>query len=150
MENLFIVYNEIYTDNEFSSERYGSWYSNKEVTLKYATTKRPAEDSMFMNYEAVTWIDKEDPENGDTIIVVYAIYESGDSFGRSEGNLELIVATKSMEVANKWKKAVEESEFTGEIKIEHDGKTITLDTPWNGYFERFTYADVEILPLFDN
>lgn len=97
---------------------------------------------------------------GDSLIVVYAIYSTGDSFGHDErGCKEIIDVFKSPEKAADCVRAIEAtqngyndySEKSAEW-IREDGSQGKLDyVPWNGYFESLdgVYAELLAVKLFD-
>ena len=93
-------------------------------------------------------------EIGDSLIVVYAIYSTGDSFGRDDGACkEIIDVFKSPDRAHGCVKAVEATEngyndyFNKEaVWIREDGSVGKLDyAPWNGYFESLDGVHAELL-----
>lgn len=102
-----------------------------------------------------------------TYWLVYAIYSTGDSFGRDEnGSLEEIEIyedeTMAWDCAREIRKhadmysAIERSyrlkmkkpkdfdSYTVKV-IGGDGKEMEVHTPWNGYFESLSY--VEVIPV---
>jgi hypothetical protein len=71
------------------------------------------------NGEMITAIDK--ISSSDSVFVVKAVYESGDSFGRSTGNVEYICVTSSYKKAKEIAKCAENaSGYT--MTITQDGK----------------------------
>lgn len=68
-----------------------------------------------------------DVKSGDTVYVLYMIYSEGDSFGRSDGNGEVLWCFKSEELANKAKRNVDENYNSYTIEaVGDDGKVIML------------------------
>lgn len=85
-------------------------------------------------------------EVGDTVYVVYAVYSTGDSFHRADGEyLEVLSFHKNSAIAYKNKASAE-----GPRKDRHD-MTIEFDSgakvqrycPWDGYFESLDSVSVE-------
>lgn len=91
--------------------------------------------------------------------LLYAIYDTGDSFGRDEGRIELIDLYQDREVAmanaaridaharkydsTRWGSAREEMDEPYTVKLMNDaGEECQVHTPWNGYFERLSYTEV--------
>ena len=87
------------------------------------------------------------PERGKEYFVVYVIYSTGSTFGRSEGVHKIIDVLKNEEDANVIKDIIEigakndsdrwHEEVQKTIKTTWDGYC-----SWKGYFERFTSCEV--------
>lgn len=95
-------------------------------------------------------------KSGDRVIVVYAIYSTGDSFGRAEGACkEVIDVFKDINKASDCVRAVEKTykswDDHTEKKVEwirEDGSEGKLDyVPWNGYFESLDSVRSEIIEV---
>jgi hypothetical protein len=93
---------------------------------------------------------------GDSLIVVYAIYSTGDSFGHdSRGCKEIIDVFKSTEKAADCVRAVQATENDHNdysqkeaIWVREDGSEGKLDyAPWNGYFESLDGVYAELLQV---
>jgi hypothetical protein len=101
-------------------------------------------------------------EKGDTVYLLYAIYSTGDSFGRDDcANLENILIFKDHEKAEAAKKAIRNHYdrcnrwYDGDDKIEdfnqqfslmlktETGLEYELHVPWTGYFESLDRVEVE-------
>lgn len=90
---------------------------------------------------------------GDTLLVVYAVYSTGDSFGRDDcGAMEVIDVFKSADKAAECVKAIENSASRYDSKnvsdaswVREDGSDTKLDyVPWNGYFESLEHVRCEL------
>lgn len=87
--------------------------------------------------------------------LLYAVYETGDSFGRDGGRTEWIglyrdfhlaqaQAEKIEQHANEYDRRGQSSSDAYTVKIVADnGTEYPLHTPWNGYFEHLQYVSVE-------
>lgn len=85
-------------------------------------------------------------EVGDTVYVVYAVYSTGDSFHRADGEyLEVLSFHKNSAIAYKNKESADgPRKDRHEMTIEFDnGKKIKRYCPWDGYFESLNYVSVE-------
>lgn len=94
-------------------------------------------------------------EPGVQYYLLYAVYETGDSFGRDGGNTEWIGLYRDYDLAEEQARKIEahangyDRRGSGgvdaySVKIVSDGgKEYQLHTPWNGYFERLEDLRVE-------
>lgn len=93
-----------------------------------------------------------DVKKGDTIFLVSAIYSSGDSFGRSTGNIEYVGAYQTKEFAEKVRKYIlhDYERYLGdkscrqEYKIEVDDEVI-YTSAWIDYFETLNSVEIDKL-----
>jgi hypothetical protein len=84
------------------------------------------------------------PDDATEVFVVYMIYDTGDSFGRSYGNIDILHATISEFEADKLAKLVTENPDDYTIKFKDDfGRDISIDNRGAGYFENIQYVGVE-------
>lgn len=87
------------------------------------------------------------PKVGDEVFLVYVIYSSGDSNCIEHGNnIYPICITKDESYAEKIKKILMDSENDVMINVEiplENGKTATIDTPWNDYFGYLNYVAID-------
>lgn len=135
---ICVEYDEICTHSEREPEQYGSWsesYSS-EVTRAY----RIGEDEKAP-YGSETFVI---PDDSTDAYVVYMIYSTGDSFGRSDGNIDIIHCTGNEEAADKLAKLITENSEEFTIKFTDDfGRDISIDNRGAGYFESISYVGVE-------
>ena len=78
--------------------------------------------------------------------LLYAVYSTGSSFSRTEGEIEFVGLYRDPEVARDnadrcWKSRDGDS-FNVKLVTE-DGEEYQLHTPWQGYFESLTDVRVE-------
>ena len=94
-----------------------------------------------------------DIEPGEPVFVLSMTYRSGDSFGSSTGNMDVIWVFKDAKVAAKaksiWQKCCDGNDPTlgfddrYSVKFPKEtGDVITLCNPAAGYFERLEYLDL--------
>lgn len=110
-----------------------------EHTLKYVQLAKEG------GYTSVTYPGLVVP--GEKVYVLYAVYSTGDSFGRDEDRcIEFISVHKDMDIARFNYKQVKDSvknSYGFTIDISQDnGQTVPLVCPWLGYFERLSYVKV--------
>ena len=124
---LFVETELTCTDSHHDTEdRFGDWYAYYDFEVLLVSLKGEKIDSIAVDFEAKV---------GDEVYVLWMIYSSGDSFGRSSGDGEVIWVFKdykiAMEAYKKWYKAEEYS-----ISFVVDGgHTMTTSNPSSGYFE---------------
>ncbi len=140
-----------YTQTCLASERedcdYGSWYSEYQFSVDRVSLTKP----LTYNHEKFGL--NVDLKAGDPAFVLTMIYSSGDSFGTSRGNGEVLWVFKDAATAlaarDKWMQQcrsggyVESVEFNDEI-----GNKIRLSNPAAGYFENM--SDVIITTMLVN
>lgn len=135
---ICVTYDEMCTHSERESGSYGSWsesYSSS-VTGAYRVT-----DDEKTPYESETFIV---PDDATEVFVVYMIYSTGDSFGHSDGNIDIIHCTSDEEAADRLAKYITDNPDEYTIKFTDDfGREISLGNRGAGYFERISYVGVE-------
>lgn len=79
-----------------------------------------------------------DPTKREEIILVVVIYSSGDTFGTTYGNFEIVKGCSTLEEAKKLKSLIENDKYkTNETNY----------LPWKGYFESLEAVHIEVLPF---
>ncbi len=73
-----------------------------------------------------------DPKTVDMVYLVYVIYSTGSTFGRTEGAWSVVGAYPTIEEAAKIKKSIYDGTYKGY-------------KAWEGYFERLTYVETETM-----
>ena len=121
-------------------EPYGDWYAQYEFRINSIHLNRQSDYDEEFNLPF-------DVVEGDEVYVLYMIYSSGDSFGRSEGNAEIIWIFKDKQVAKKaesiYTDAVEDDNGSM-IEVEVDGGTkLKLSNPAWGYFENCSTIELD-------
>lgn len=93
------------------------------------------EECVNVNFEA---------SQGEKVYVVAMIYSTGDTFGSSSGNGEVIWVFKDFEYAKRAAESLKEKEKEYSIDfVDETGMHITLSNPGAGYFERIEQIRVE-------
>jgi hypothetical protein len=140
-------------------EKYGSWERKYDSSLKNISRNKDLLDKW--NFEAHRVNDE--VYDAQSLYAVVVTYDSGDTFGNSEGNLALAFVTENTDEAIQCKDALlEQEQYEYESKYsfrEKTGKKPKWDesfrdhpkstgrSPWNGYFERVTSVDIVFLPV---
>ncbi len=91
-----------------------------------------------------------DIENGKDYYLLYAIYSTGDSFSRYEGEITLIDLYQNREFAEANRKVLTDhlkiesgkKEYIATLLLE-DGRAYPFHVPWKGYFEHLNEICVE-------
>jgi len=125
-----------------ASKQFGSWHENNDTEVS----------GVYLADECDAYGDNIvvpcDVQNGDTVYVLFMIYSSGDSFGNSSGNGEVMWVFKDLTLA---KQALEQVKKANEFdysvrstppdnldfKLE-DGSTVTVGNPPHDYFQNMT------------
>ena len=130
--------NEYCTDSYHSGEEWGDWWSEHEFTLDGArvATDKAVCDVYDLNVKV-----------GDKVYVVVIRYGSGDSFGRSSGNGEIVHVFSDRVFAEACVEAVktcDDNNCTCKFMVEvgDDLKEIEWYNPSIGYFESFENLDI--------
>jgi hypothetical protein len=96
-------------------------------------------------------------EVGDTVHAVYAVYSTGDTFHRADGEyLEIISFHKDANVASKNLAGLNARRDHGsagndyKMTITYDsGATVERHCPWDGYFESLDYVSMSTFTVTD-
>lgn len=135
-----------YGDSYRSDEEYGEWSENNYIDYTYATISKN-------DYgEPIDW----EAKIGDVVFLVHVVYSSGDSFGHSTGNSEVIEVLRTVEEAEALAELIRENyekypdySFEKDVSkntnyIPYKGRHISTST-WKGYFE--SLQSVEVVAL---
>lgn len=132
-----VEYEQRCTHDYHSGEQYGDWqtdYSSSVVGVRVLEEDEKAE------YHSETFLL---PDDTTTAYVVYMIYSTGDSFGHSDGNIDIIHCTASSEKAHELAKKITDNSNEYSIKFTDDfGREISIDNRGAGYFEHIDYVEV--------
>jgi len=134
---LFVKYKS-YCLNSFQSEKdYGDWGSTNDFSVEGVTLTKP-EDYNFEEFEVPDSVKK-----GDDVYVLWMSYSTGDSFGSSTGNGEIIWVFSDKKLGEKAKALWNNSkEYYVEFDVGH-GITKKIHNPAYGYFEDIEYLSLE-------
>lgn len=144
---LEIDYDNIGGDYHHSGEKYGDWSESSNIVY------RSAKISKNEYGEPIDW----EAKVGDVVFLVHVTYGSGDSFGHSSGNSEIIEVLQTAEEAEALANLIEKNYadhpnyFFGKVGdkdnpnyIPYKGRHISTTT-WKGYFE--SLEGVHVIPL---
>lgn len=140
---LFVQYTQVCVENEPAKEEYGDWYAAYDFTVKSVSTgsfngkyrDSVSEEQFEVDFEV---------NPGDTLWVLSMTYSSGDSFGRSDGNGEVLWVFKDRKLAETAGDALYDHQDDWEIEFEvESGKKIKMSNPAAGYFENIGTLRVE-------
>lgn len=139
MTTVYVYTNTTNTNSEYSDEPYGDWTADYDFEVTSVTLEKPQH---VCDYE--TFNTSFNVEEGDSIYVLSMIYSSGDSFGSSSGNGEVIWVFKDVEFAKAAAQALRKHENDFSVKFKDEsGQEITMHNPGAGYFEHISSIDVE-------
>jgi hypothetical protein len=144
-----------------SGEQFGEWETVKNCTL----TKISRNKDLLRKWDFTSHQVNEEVYNAQNLYVVVVTYGSGDSFGRSEGNLAIAFVTENSDEAIECRDAIleqDECEYENRYSFrDKSGKKPKWDdafrdhpksvckgySPWNGYFESVTDVYIVFLPV---
>jgi len=97
------------------------------------------------------------PERGKDYFLVYAIYSTGDSFSHHDGKICFIGFFEDKKLADENKKRIEENyknpgdwnsdNHYSVTLIANSGKEWKMSKPWQGYFERLDWVEVQAVQM---
>jgi hypothetical protein len=141
---IFVSYEQNLTEQLKSKKEYGDWYAKYQsrvsaVKLTSPQTNRGNYDEIELGF---------DVSLGDPIFVLSYQYSTGDSFGTSLGNIEIVWAFKHAEVAFFAKENLEKDLKAIKFEFFAEGmQPITIANAAHGYFESITEVNVDIFKV---
>lgn len=84
---------------------------------------------------------------GETCYLVWADYNTGDSFGNDDNLVEFIDLFKSMELAEECAAIARRADGYYYTFKRENGQNCTQSIPWNGYFESLNAINVEAVSM---
>ena len=160
-KELYFEIKESVQQDYHSGEQFGEWETIKNCQL----TKISRNKALLGKYDFSAYKVNDEVYNAQNLYVVVVIYSSGDTFGRSEGELAVAFVTENSEEAIECRDAIlEQEEYEYENRYSHRNKTgkkpkwddVFRDhpksvcngyAPWSGYFEHVTSVNIEFLPV---
>jgi hypothetical protein len=119
---------------------YGDWHSDSSFSIEGVYASTP--DGYNVELIDVPF----DFKPGDAVFVLWMTYSSGDSFGHSEGNGEVLWVFKDAAVALAakalWQKANDKDGHYAVEFIADSGMKVSLSNPAAGYFENLSSLDL--------
>lgn len=82
---------------------------------------------------------------GQHYFLVWADYNTGDSFGNDDNQYEFIDLFADFDKAKACQKAAEDSNGYGMKHIRGDGTEMETHVPWHGYFESLNGINVDVV-----
>lgn len=138
---IYVEYNET---GDSGSETHGesrwdyTWWSSNYFELKGVTL------DLKTPYNVETFDVCFDAVDGDTVHVLYMIYSTGDTFGSSTGNGEVLWVFKDFEKAENAAKSLRENQNKYSIDIlDEENNFVRLNNPGSGYFEHIERITIE-------
>ena len=137
---LYVEYESYCTDSYHSGEQYGDWHEHRDHRIEGVRLSKPS----YSGSEKFT-VDY-DVKPGDNVYVLVMVYGTGDSFGHSTGNVEILWVFKDIKVAREAERKINNlGEDAYSMKIKTDsGKTIQLSNPSAGYFESLEHLHIQV------
>jgi hypothetical protein len=127
-----VVINARLISSYHTGEQFGDWeesFSNTFEGVYLATTDSRGGEHFTLPYET---------NEGDEVHVVWMEYGTGDSFGNSDGEHEIVWVFKNLEMAKTCVEIIRKSCDDGEYSYtfpNEQGNAIKLHNPASGYFE---------------
>ena len=134
---LFVKQVEITISANPPQEEYGSWSTDLHFSVEGVFLSK---DRRY-HYEEIE-VDF-DVKVGDEVHVLYMIYSSGDSFGSSTGNGEVIWVFKDKMLAVEVAKEYENTEEYSIFFTTEEGNIVKLSNPAAGYFENISSLNIK-------
>lgn len=141
MKDLYVKYELNCLDNYHSGEQYGDWYAHYDFSVKGVSLSEPEAYGCYEKFGL------KEVELGDVVYVLWMTYSSGDSFGSSTGNGEVLWVFKDVKLALRAKQLYEKINaddncmFSIEMETE-DGEKFKMSNPAAGYFENMGSIEV--------
>lgn len=138
MIRVLVEYEEICTHNERERKQYGSW--SEHYSSSVTGVRVIGEDDDRPYHSEVFTV----PDGTEKVYVVHMIYSTGDSFGRSEGNIDIIHCTASEDAAHALADKITKNpdEYTIEFQDDFE-RDIKIYNRGAGYFESIDYVGVD-------
>jgi hypothetical protein len=138
MIKVLVEYDERCTHSEREPKQYGSW--SEQYSSSITNVRRISDDEDRPYRSDVFAV----PEGTDKVYVVYMIYSTGDSFGRREGNIDVIHCTAREDAAHALADKITKNadEYSIEFVDDFD-RPIKISNRGAGYFESIDYVSVE-------
>jgi hypothetical protein len=136
---LYIEIDQRCTRDEREDIEWGSWETHYDSTVtKISTNKDLLNKWDFQRFNV-----PQSTYDADHVYAVIVTYESGDTFGRSYGNVKVAFVSEKAEDAIAAEEALNQ-EWTDKWR---DHPNSCGYAPWDGYFERITNISIELFKL---
>lgn len=139
---VYVTYETYLEHSHRSSEEYGEW---REYKTFYVLGVQLAVPDYRVYYDEFQ-LGEMTVNTGDTLYVLWMKYSTGDSFGCTSGNGEILWVFADYETARaaleRWEVALDKEEHTVQF-TDSLGNTITLANPCSGYFENLEHISIQ-------
>lgn len=127
-------------EDYWDGEQYGDW--REEYSYEGLTVFQSSQAGELGVYTREIEVDFE-PQIGQLVFPVIVSYGSGNTFGHSSGNIEIVGIYDTADRAQHVRNAIEEDyKNSGGYELEVDGQKIYTYN-WKGYFECLEWVRVE-------
>lgn len=127
-------------EDYWDGEQYGDW--REEYSYEGLTVYASEQGGQFGTYTVGVKTDFE-PKAGQVVYPVVVLYGSGNSFGHSSGNVQIVAVYDNEEKAERLRKTIQDNYASGrESSFDFEGENIYSYT-WTGYFECLENVFVE-------
>jgi hypothetical protein len=123
--------------------RWGSWETDYSCSVLSFCKEIPEDRRRFYPYyESFELSDREYDKISDSLWAVVVTYSSGDTFGRSSGNLAIAFVSADCKLALKAAESIRNGQDWGKIVKTYPGNAVGYEQ-WSGYFESVEGISVE-------
>lgn len=134
LDKIYINYDQLISDIDYEQDNENYKYNEPGYYRVLSVSSKQPNDHYHEQYN----INSTEKYNvGDTIYVVYVVYESGGTFGSSSGHGYIVYFSQDKENA----KMVREWCYDANVKTPDDFERTYR--PWEGYFENLTDVVIE-------
>lgn len=135
---ICVKYEQNCVHSERESGSYGSWEEQHDSSI---TEVFEIKEGETRPYRSETF---KVPDGTTKVFVVYMIYDTGDSFGRSYGEIDIVHCTADETAAHNLAARITKNPNDYIIEFKDDfGRDISISNTGAGYFERIQYVEVE-------
>lgn len=139
MRKVFVQTQIRQTEDYWDGEQYGDW--REEYSYEGLSVFAAEQGGQFGFYTKEVETDF-DPKVGQVVFPVIVQYGTGNTFGHSSGNIEIVAVYDDADKATRLREQIQEQSNLGGGSFEFEGKTIYTYN-WTGYFESLERVFVE-------
>ena len=140
---LYVKYDEHTLHYHREDKDYGDWEESLSFSVDSVHLSRGDDGCRYEEFEVAF-----DAKVGDTAAVLYMTYSTGDSFGSSDGNGEVLWVFPDGDTAVRAMRKVQTN--IKQYSIEFDdgfGNKIVMNNPAAGYFEHLENIDINVFVI---
>jgi hypothetical protein len=135
---VYVTTEESCYDSYLSSEPYGDWYEHWDCRVNEVYIQKEAGHYYADSFK----LGDVDLKSGSPVFVLVMHYDTGDSFGRATGKMEVLWVFDNYQDASDARKAVEANQEEFSVKFETARGEIKMSNPGAGYFESVNNIDI--------